>query len=106
VASAHPDPATAEVAAFTAAVDVAFDVVVTCASGSGAYSLRFETEDPPPAAHVAALSVETVAASSGTDPSIDAIDYAFQTADVAPRRILLRTIPGARVEATDRKSVV
>ncbi len=94
-----------EIVVFTLPAETAADVVVTCASGDGAYVLRINTTDPPvvPAsiasAPVAAASVRAAAVASpgvsparddGSLPSFDAVVYVMDDPECAPGRLLVR----------------
>ena len=83
-----------EVVAFTVVPDHAVDLVVTCASGAGAYTMEIDLADPPPAARVSRAAFVAPAAaavgSDGTEFSFEAVDYALAEPDCVPCRVLVR----------------
>lgn len=94
-----------EVVTFTLPGETAADVVVTCASGDGAYSLRIATADVPALpATIAAARAASIAATSSDPaawPSYDAAAYLFDDPPCAPDRLLVRSasISGERLAA-------
>lgn len=89
-----------EVVVFTLPAEKAADVVVTCASGDGAYVLRIDTADVPAVPASIATSARAAAAPTGgatapacddgSLPSFDAALYVMDDPECAPGRLLVR----------------
>ena len=96
-----------EVVTFTLPAETAADVLVTCASGDGAYTLKFATVDLPPIpVSIATVRDATVAAAHRADraslPSLDAVEYLMDQPACAPGRLLVRprgAVSGERLAA-------
>ncbi len=88
-----------KVVSFSAASDVAYDVVVTATVGAGAYTFELASSPLPVPARVATSRVAAAAVpEGGFELSSDAVAYAFDVPDCAARRILVRTDAEASVE--------
>ncbi len=95
-----------EVLTFTLPAETAVDVVVTCASADGAYTLRFATVDPPPVPVSIAVHAASIAAARPLDaaslPSLDAVAYLMNQPACAPGRLVVRAkgaVSGERLAA-------
>ena len=83
-----------EVVSFSLAAGAAADLVVTCASGAGAWTLTIETTTAVPAR----IATTRTGWSPSDAPSEAATDYALDDPDLVPGRLLLR-VRGGRAEA-------
>ena len=86
-----------DVLTFVIGADEPVDVLVTCASGDGAYTLKIVTTAPPPAAVVVASSLTRMerltlaGADSPSGLSTEAVGYLLDDPDCAPARVLVRS---------------
>jgi serine protease len=90
---ASATPSNPEVVTFTLPAETAADVLVTCASGDGAYTLRFATADVPPVpASIAdrGAPVAAARADAASLPSLEAVEYLMDQPACAPSRLLVR----------------
>ena len=87
-----------EVVSFLLAADRPADVVVTCASGSGAYTLQFQSRTPTSPL----LAALTASGPLAMTASLDAIDYALATPDCVSGRLLVRYEGGERGALAER----
>jgi serine protease len=79
-----------EVLSFTLAADATADLVVTCASGYGAYTLRVETADPVVPLVGSSGPAYATPARPSAPLAFDAVAYAVAPPACAPGRLLVR----------------